>query len=129
MQIGKIHFSENDVKNTIFSLKEDFAIVSIDNAANNVAFICKHFYAIKELNFDYYLSDQNDTNNYTFKNNKDKSQIIYEWTPFHDFLKTSSPINKRREWIHSMLCIHPYLYKYMDIYLSIYTYIYIYIQI
>ena len=28
----------------LFSLKEDFVTVSSNKAANNVAFICKHFY-------------------------------------------------------------------------------------
>ena len=45
---------------------------------------------IKELNFDNYLSDQNDSKNYTFINNKTKSQIINEQAPFYDFLKTST---------------------------------------
>ena len=74
-------FSEHEVKNTLFSLKEDFVIVPIDKAANNVAFICKHFYAltiIKELNLDCHLSNQDDNNLYTFKNNKTKNQIIKE---------------------------------------------------
>ena len=30
----------------MFSLKEDFVIVPVDKAANNVPFICKHFYAL-----------------------------------------------------------------------------------
>ena len=34
------------LKKTLFSLKEDFVIVPIDKVANNVAFICKHFYAL-----------------------------------------------------------------------------------
>ena len=38
-------FSELEVKNTMFSVKEDFAIVPIDKVANNVAFLCKHFFA------------------------------------------------------------------------------------
>ena len=82
--MGKIHFSENDVKNMILSLKEDFAFVRINTAANNAAFICKCFYVLpstKELNFDNYLSDQEDSNNYTFINNKTKSQIINERSP------------------------------------------------
>ena len=65
-------FSEPEVKKTMFSLKEDFVIVPIDKAANNVAFICKHFYAltiIKELNLDCHLSNQDDNNTYTFINN------------------------------------------------------------
>ena len=45
---------------------------------------------IKELNFDNYLSDHDDSKNYTFVNNKTKSQIINERTPFHDFSKIST---------------------------------------
>ena len=74
-------FSKQEVKNTLFSFKEDFVIVLIDKATNNVAFICKHFYAltiIKELNLDCHLSNQDDNNLYTFKNNKTKNQIIKE---------------------------------------------------
>ena len=58
-------FSEHEVKDTFFSLKEDFVIVPIDKAANNVDFICKHFYAltiIKELNLDCHSSNQDDNN-------------------------------------------------------------------
>ena len=65
----------------IFLLKEDFVIVPIDKAANNVAFICKHFHAltiIKELNLDCHLSNQDDNNTYTFINNKTKDQINKE---------------------------------------------------
>ena len=74
-------FSEHGVKNIMFSLKEDFVIVPIDKAANNVAFICKHFYAltiIKELNLDCHLSNQDDNNTYIFINDKTKDQIIKE---------------------------------------------------
>ena len=63
---------------TMFSLKEHFVIVPTDKAANNVAFICKHFYAltiIKELNLDCHLSNQDGNNTYTFINNKSKDQI------------------------------------------------------
>ena len=66
-------FSEHEVKNTV--------IVPIDKAASNVAFICKHFYAliiIKELNLDSHLSNQDDNNIYTFIDNKTKDQIIKE---------------------------------------------------
>ena len=51
-------FSEYEVKNTMFSFKEDFVIVPVDKAANSVAFIYKHFYAltiIKELDLDSHL--------------------------------------------------------------------------
>ena len=34
-------FTEHEAKSTMFSLKEDFVIVPIDKAANNVAFIYK----------------------------------------------------------------------------------------
>ena len=74
-------FSEPKVKNIMFSLKEDFLIVPIDNAANNVAFICKHSYAltiIKELNIASHISNQDDNKTYTFINNKTKDQIIKE---------------------------------------------------
>ena len=73
-------FSEHEVKNTMFPLKEDFVILPIDKAANNMNFICKHFYAktvIKELNLDCHLSNQDD-NTYTFIDNKNKDQIIKE---------------------------------------------------
>ena len=42
----------------MFSLKEDFVFVPIEKAANNVALICKHLYAltiIKEPNLDCHL--------------------------------------------------------------------------
>ena len=54
-------------------------IVPIEKAANNVAFICKHFYAltiIKELNLDCHLSNKDDNNKCTFINNETKDQII-----------------------------------------------------
>ena len=53
-------------------------ILHIDKAANNVAFICKHFYAsaiIKELNLDCRLSNQDDSNTYTSVS-KTKDQVI-----------------------------------------------------
>ena len=65
----------------MFSLKEEFLIVPVDKAANNVAFICKHLYTltiIKELNPDCHLSNQDDHSTYTFINNKTKDQIIKE---------------------------------------------------
>ena len=74
-------FSEYEVKNTLFSLKEYFVIVPIDKAANNVAFISKRFYPltiIKELNLDCYLLNQDSNNTYTFINNKTKNHIINE---------------------------------------------------
>ena len=71
-------FSEHEVKNTLFSRKEDFVIVPIDQAANNVAFICKQFYVLtitKELNLDYRLSNQDDNKTCTFISKKTKDQI------------------------------------------------------
>ena len=90
-------FSEPDVKSTMFSLKEDFVIVPLDNAANNVAFIWKHFYAltiIKELNLDSHLSNQDDDNNtYTFINNKTRDQIIKEHKLYLSKHKINLPNN------------------------------------
>ena len=66
------------LKTLCFLLKRT-VIVPIDKTANNVAFICKHFYAltiVKEL--DCHLSNQDDNNTYTFINNKTKDQIIKE---------------------------------------------------
>ena len=66
---------------TLFSLKEDLVIVPINKAANNLAFICKHFYAltiIKELNLDCHLSNMDDNNTYIFINNKTEDQITEE---------------------------------------------------
>ena len=68
-------FSEHNVKNTLLSLNKEFVIVPIDKAANDVTFICKYFYVltiIKELNPDCHLSNQYDSNTYTFINNKTK---------------------------------------------------------
>ena len=56
-------------------------ILPFEKAANNVAFICKHFYALtimKELNLDCHVSTQDDNNTYTFISNKTKDQIIKE---------------------------------------------------
>ena len=65
---AKSIFCEDVVKNYMFTLKEDFAIAPIDKAANNVVFICKHFYVltiITEVNLDCHLSDQD--GNYIYK--------------------------------------------------------------
>ena len=64
---------------TMFSLKEDFVFVPIEKAANNVAFICKHLYAltiIKELNLDCHLSNQDANNTHTFIENKTKTKQL-----------------------------------------------------
>ena len=77
----KFIFSEHGVKITMFSLKDEFVIVPIYKALNNVAFICKHFYALtimKELNLSCYFSNQDDNNTYVFIDNKTKDQIIKE---------------------------------------------------
>ena len=63
----------------MFSLKKHFVIIPIDKAAKNMAFICKHFYVltiINKLNIDCHLSNQGDTNTYTFMTNKTKDQVI-----------------------------------------------------
>ena len=74
-------FSEHKVKDTFFSLKEDFVIVPIDKAANNVAFIYKDLDALailKEQNLGGHSLNQNYNNTYKFINNKTKDQIIKE---------------------------------------------------
>ena len=72
--------------------KENLVFVSIDKAANNVAFICKHIYAltiIKELNIDCHLSNQEDNKTYTFINNETNDQRIKE----HKFYLSKQKIN------------------------------------
>ena len=76
-------FSKHEVQNFMFSCKEDFVIVPIDQAANNeiVPLTYKHFYAltiIKSLNLDCHLSNRDDNNTSTFINNKNKDQIVEE---------------------------------------------------
>ena len=100
--------SKQEVKNTLFSFKEDFVIVLIDKATNNVAFICKHFYAltiIKELNLDCHLSNQNDNNTYTFIYNKTKNQINKE----HKLYLNKHKINNMQDLL--VLCWIPKMYK------------------
>ena len=101
--------SVHEVKNTMFSLKEDFVIVPIDKVANNVAFICKHFFAltiIKELNLGCHLSNQDDNNTYTFINNKTKDQIIKEHKLYLSKHKTNLSNNiqdlRVMHWISKM---------------------------
>ena len=70
----------------MFYPEKDFVIVPIHKTANNVAFICKHFYAltiIKELNLHCHLRNQNDNNTYTCRNSKTKDQIIKEHKLYH----------------------------------------------
>ena len=69
--------SWSEVKSTMFSLKDDLVILPTDKAADNVAFICKHFYALTiiiELNLDCLLSNPNDNNTYKFINDKTKDK-------------------------------------------------------
>ena len=73
--------SEHEAKSRMFSLKEDFVIVPIDKAANNVAFIYKDLDALailKEQNLGGHSLNQNYNNTYKFINNKTKDQIIKE---------------------------------------------------
>ena len=65
----------------MFSFRDDFLIVPVDETANNVPFIGKHFHdvtTIKDLNRDCHLSNQDDNNTYAFMNNKTNDQIIEE---------------------------------------------------
>ena len=90
------------LKTLFFSLKEDFVILPINKAANNVAFICKNFYAltiIKELNIDCHLSNQDDNSTCTFINNKNKDQIIKEHKLYLSKHKINLPV---MYWIPKM---------------------------
>ena len=81
------------------SLKEDFVIVPFDKAANNVAFICKHFYVltiIKEINLGFHLSNKDDDKTCTFINNKTKDQIIEE----HKFYLSKHKVNLTNHMQH-----------------------------
>ena len=54
------YFCEYEVKNTIFSIEEDFVMVSVYKTANDVAFIFKYFCTlsiIRELNHWNYQAD------------------------------------------------------------------------
>ena len=66
----------------MFSFNKDFVIVPIDKAANNVAFICKHFYAltiIKELNPDSHLRNPKRLWYSLFQ----QQVLVYVHTSFH----------------------------------------------
>ena len=81
-------FKDYAVKKQLNHLKESFVIVPIDKATNNIAFICKHFYAkvlVKELDF----SNPNNCDNSTYHqiHNFDKKQIIKEHKTFLSKLK------------------------------------------
>ena len=60
---------------TLFYLKGDFVVVPIDKAANNMAFICEHFYV---FTIDCHLLNWDDNNNHAFINKKTEDQIIKE---------------------------------------------------
>ena len=78
-------FKDYAVKKQLNHLKESFVIVPIDKATNNIAFICKHFYAkvlVKELDF----SNPNNCDNSTY-HQVDKKQIIKEHKTFLSKLK------------------------------------------
>ena len=81
-------FKDQAVKNQLSQLKESFVIVPIDKATNNIAFICKQFYAnvlVKELDFP---SPNNcDSSTYHQIHNLDKKQIIKEHKTFLKKLK------------------------------------------
>ena len=66
----------------MFSIREDFVIVPVYKAANDVTFICKYFFALssfwRELNFDCHSSYQAD-NSCKYINDKTKEQIIQEY--------------------------------------------------
>ena len=47
-RLVKSIISELKIKNTMFSIKEDFVIVPTDKTSNNVALICKHLYAFRD---------------------------------------------------------------------------------
>ena len=70
-------FKDQGVKNQLILLKEKFVIVPIDKATNNIAFICKHFYAkilVKEFSFPNTVRNYDTT--YHRIHNLNKDQII-----------------------------------------------------
>ena len=76
-------FKDNGVKDNLERLKQCFVIVPIDKATNNIAFVCKHFYAkvlVNELNFPN-ANNQNKTT-YHQVNDLNKDQIIKEHKAF-----------------------------------------------
>ena len=79
LQINQVKSALDDsvVKRNLISLKNDFVIVPIDKAANNVAFVCKQFYAsviAKELKIDDNISNH-DENTYEYVNKSTESLI------------------------------------------------------
>ena len=71
-------------KEELNRLQNKFVIVPIDKAANNIAFICKRFYAsviAKELKFQDTILN-NTTGTYEYASNKNKEQLIHSHKEF-----------------------------------------------
>ena len=102
---------DTTVKNTLKSLKDKFVIVPIDKAANNVAFICKRFYAsviAKELN--YKVQPNHDDINKTYQQIHDKSKeaVIDEHKKF--LAKNNITLDQKMETLPTMYWI-PKMHK------------------
>ena len=64
-------FNDNEAKAELKCLQNDFVIVPIDKAANNIAFICKQHYAhvlVSELKYNQILLEKSPTDTYEFIN-------------------------------------------------------------
>ena len=73
-------FDDVEAKSELKRLQNDFVIVPIDKAANNIAFICKQHYAeiiFSELNYSQILSNASPSDTYEFIT-KSSSDIIQE---------------------------------------------------
>ena len=73
-------FDDVEAKTELKRLQNDFVIVPIDKAANNIAFICKQHYAeiiFSELNYSQILSNASPSDTYEFIT-KSSSDIIQE---------------------------------------------------
>ena len=94
----------NTVKENLNKLQSKFVLVPIDKAANNVAFICKQFYAsviVNELGYNNITDNQNNLNNtYQLINNTTKTEIIDAHKSFLSKYKVE--INKKMERLPSM---------------------------
>ena len=93
----KSAFSDTLVRQNLNSLKNDFVIVPIDKAANNVAFVCKQFYAFvisKELG----VFDQINLNDNTYQRvtNQTSKDIIEDHKKYQAKfnLKLNNDMNK-----------------------------------
>ena len=81
-------FKDPGVKTNLDRLKECFVIVPIDKATNNIAFVCKQFYAkvlINELKFTNVNNHQNTT--YHHVHDLSKQQIIQDHKTYLKQLK------------------------------------------